>query len=391
MVEHVVTDEKLAPHELSPHGDAELGDRSKHAQPRSQASRPHRLRLLMGHLALMLVSTLVSAAAAEVFLRCFANVQNVGPSHSTYDPQLLRVLKKNLRCYRYSSDFVMQMSTNALGLRGPDFPSAPRDCVLFLGDSQTLGHGVNDGEEYPSLISKSLAARYGPDRFVMLNTAVGGMGNGRWIKILHSHFWGYQPKLVVMQFSNTDQSDNMKEGIYTLSPSGELIAMPPRPPGWGFYLEQAVDAIPGLAYTHFVALCRQLMVQNRLMSMYQSREIRPDNTNPSQPSTMPADLTARLVEEAVAICRSRGFPIVLVTTDLDGPDLAWIEQICDGLAVPHVQAPTRRQRPDLFFPLDPHLNAAGQKYVAGLLEAKILAEKPLRDALGAEPKMSPDP
>ena len=51
----------------------------------------------------------------------------------------------------------MRMSTNSHGFRGPELPPAPRDCVLFIGDSQTLGHGVSDGEEYPSLIRKTLA------------------------------------------------------------------------------------------------------------------------------------------------------------------------------------------------------------------------------------------
>jgi hypothetical protein len=274
------------------------------------------------------------------------------------------MLKPNLRCVRYSPEFAMRLSTNSHGFRGPELPPAPRDCVLVLGDSQTMGHGVNDGEEYVSLLRETLAARFGADRFAVINAGIGGLGNGRWIRILRGDVWGYHPRLVILQFSFTDFADNSEEKLFKLSPSNELVEMPTPPAGMGFYLDRAVDAIPGLAYSYTVGLFKQAMSFHKVMTF------RPD---PSAPRMSPK-LTYALVEESIAICRRRGWPVLMLASDHRPESLAEINGMCDRLQVPLVAVPTRWERPDLFFAIDPHWNATGQRYAANLIEARMAAD-----------------
>ena len=93
----------------------------------------------------------------------------------------------------------------------------------------------------------------------MINAAIGGMGNGRWVRILRGEVWGYHPRLVVLQFSSTDFVENIQEGLFKLSASDELIELPTPPAGMLFYLDRVVDAIPGLAYSHTAGLIKLAM------------------------------------------------------------------------------------------------------------------------------------
>jgi hypothetical protein len=350
---------------------ATLVDRSVHqaGQPARNLRRKSRLEKA-GRFLLMMVSVVLSALAVELFVRCFATVQNVGPSFSTYDASFLRMLKKNLHCVRYTPEFAMCMTTNSLGFRGPELPPAPSDCVLVLGDSQTMGHGVSDGEEYCSLVRKDLEARYGPDRFAVINAGIGGLGNGRWIRILRGNVWGYHPRLVVLQFSSTDFVDNFRERMFKLSPSGELVEYPSPPPGIGYYLDRAVDAIPLLAYSHSIGLIKQAMARNRVMH-FGINTLSP--TAPAKTSPV-LELTFRLVEESIAICRRRGWPVLVLASDHAPESRPDIERLCGRLQVPLIIVPTKRERPDLFFAVDPHWNVKGQRHVASLIEERMAAE-----------------
>ncbi len=325
-------------------------------------------------IAFFVTSFIVSAALAELSIRWLLPVQNVGPSFSTYDPSLYRVLKKNLRCVRYSPEFTMHLSTNSLGLRGPEPPSPPNECILFLGDSQTMGHGVDDGQEYPSLLGKMLNDRYGAGQIAVLNTAVGGMGNGRWIKLLGGDVWGYRPRLVVLQFSSTDEGDNANEAMFELSPSGDLLERPTPPAGLGFYLDRAADSVPFLAYSYFLGLLKQAMASTHVGTFM-----------PSAATSAPTGaLTLKLLDESVAICRRRGWPVIVLATDFTAGPLADVRRLCSRLNVPLIVAPTKSERPELFFAIDPHWNALGQRHIASLLEQSILGDrKPL--GLGGQP------
>ena len=105
---------------------------------------------------LLLLSTVISLALAEIAVRYFIPVRDVGPSLSVHDPVLGGRIKANFRAERITPEFRMRLSTNSLGFRGPEPDGVPRRAILFLGDSFTLGHGASDGEEFPARIADNV-------------------------------------------------------------------------------------------------------------------------------------------------------------------------------------------------------------------------------------------
>jgi hypothetical protein len=150
------------------------------------------------NLTLALVTLLVMLGLSELIVRRFVPVRNVGPSFTIYDPIYGTRLKKDFSAKRITPEFTMRFTTNSLGFRGPEPELSPHRPILFLGDSFTMGYGVNDGEEFPALVRNALTKR-GPDTVAVINAGVGNVGNRRWIKFLPAEGKRYNPRLVVFQ------------------------------------------------------------------------------------------------------------------------------------------------------------------------------------------------
>lgn len=80
--------------------------------------------------------------------------------------------------------------------------------IIVLGDSYTFGMGVNDGEEYASVMSGDLE-----DRFNVINLAVGGWGLTQQIRRYYEFGQLYVPKMVILQFSINDIEDNFNNKV----------------------------------------------------------------------------------------------------------------------------------------------------------------------------------
>jgi hypothetical protein len=80
--------------------------------------------------------------------------------------------------------------------------------MLVLGDSYSFGVGVNDGEEYPAVMSDILRGTYN-----VTNLAVGGWGLTQHIRRYYEFGQLYSPKLVVLQFCINDLSDDFNNQV----------------------------------------------------------------------------------------------------------------------------------------------------------------------------------
>src|SRR5881396_3668694 len=80
--------------------------------------------------------------------------------------------------------------------------------VVVLGDSNTFGVGVNDGEEYPAVLAKRLA-----EEANIVNLGVGGFGLTNEIRTFYEFGLLFQPAVVVLQFSSNDPNDNFYEMV----------------------------------------------------------------------------------------------------------------------------------------------------------------------------------
>jgi hypothetical protein len=317
---------------------------------------------ILQNTAMLLASGIVALVAGEVIVRLFVPVRNVGPTFSSYHPYYGKVLKRSFSCTRIAPEFTMQFTTNSYGHRGPEPKAFPAHPILFLGDSFTSGYGVNDGEEFPALVRAELERRNDATRVPVVNAGSGNTGNGYWLRFLKSEGPRYDPRLVVLGFCENDFFDNVNEGVYTLDASGKL-----REASTVHFQEDArklqdiIEAVPGLAYSYLVGLARQA---------YADRGT-PD-TDPAadggKDSTLPGDeLTYRLVSEVLALCNQRSWPAVVLAIDTAGARLERLRSLCAGYRVPVLVPPSKTDRPELYYMVDGHWNAAGHRVVKDML------------------------
>ena len=317
-------------------------------------------RAFWKNLALSLIALLVSVGIGELILRCCVSVRNVGPSFSMYDPGYGKMLKKNFSCRRITPEFTMKFTTNPEGFRGPALESLSRRSILFLGDSFTMGYGVNDGEEFPALVRKALNER-SPDNASIVNAGIGNNGNGRWVKFLRAEGKRYNPDLIVLQIHDNDFRDNVREQLFVLTPEGELRERPLSSPGARWSIQKVVESVPGLSYSYLIGFARQVFWDRKSSSPdYDS-----DNLHINQDRTTLEDhLLISIVEEILIICRENGWDILAVIVDISGDRRTGLEKFFLARNVSTVVIPTKGERPDLYYRVDGHWNALGHRYTA---------------------------
>lgn len=313
-------------------------------------------------LAAFALALLVSLALCELFVRAFVVVRNVGPSFTVYDADYGKRLRPSFSTVRIAPEFTMRLTTNSLGFRGPEPDAPPRGVVLFLGDSFTMGYGVDDGQEFPALVRERLrAAPGGP--IPVINAGTGDTGNGRWVKFLRREAPSFEPRLVVLQVHANDFADNLNERLFALAPDGSLVELPPQPPGLSRRVQQVVEAIPGLSYSYLVGLAKQLRFGAAASGAVEG----PSRDQPSDGER----LTLRLVTEALEICRARGWPVLVVLADVAEPQARWLRETVAAQGAALLEIPTKVARPDLYFVLDGHWTTAGQAYAAQQILARL--------------------
>jgi hypothetical protein len=86
-----------------------------------------------------------------------------------------------------------------------------RPGIVILGDSVTFGQGVNDGEEYPAVLAKPLAA----DARVV-NLGVPSFGLTHQIRTFYEFGLLFEPAAVVLQFTANDPDNNFYEKVTTV-------------------------------------------------------------------------------------------------------------------------------------------------------------------------------
>ena len=104
--------------------------------------------------------------------------------------------------------------TNEYGYRMP-MPQISnrydRPNIVFLGDSNTFGIGVNDGEEYPAVLAQRLTGQA-----ETVNLGVGGFGLTHQIRTFYEFGVLFQPVVVVVQFGDNDPDENFYEMVTIL-------------------------------------------------------------------------------------------------------------------------------------------------------------------------------
>jgi hypothetical protein len=311
--------------------------------------------------AMVLIAILASLGICELVVRNFVPVRNVGPSFTRYDSYYGQLLKQNFSGLRVTPEFTMRLTTNSDGFRGPQSGniSSKSKPILFLGDSFTMGYGVNDGEEYPALVRKALR-KSGPKMASVINAGMGDSGNGRWVKFLRAEGGKIDPGIVVLQIHANDFQNNISERLFERSPTGELIELPVPSLGVKRRVQSLVEAVPGLANSYLIGLGRQLSWPDDS----QETDSASLSENPAR-TLLEEQLLFRLLEEVLEICENQEWQVLAVLADIPRKRLRMMEDFFNARKVLTVVIPTKRDRPDLYYKVDGHWNASGHRFTSG--------------------------
>lgn len=299
-------------------------------------------------------------------MRLFVPVRNVGPSFTVFDPVYGSRLKPSTSIVRSAPEFRMTITTNGRGFRGPELVPGARGGVLFLGDSFTMGYGVNDGEEFPALVRRALEEK-APGRWPVVNAGVGGTGNGHWVKFLGREAPDLAPRVVVLQLCSNDFEDNLSERLFTLDPDGgleELTLSAPRLRR----VQALVDGV-GLSSLHTVSLLRQVLSSPRGAATQGA----PDALAAEAARGRSRPLAWALVRRAIEECRKIDATPLLFDVGLDPQDveeLGALARACGDVAV--LRFPAKTERRELYFEVDGHWIPEGHALAARMVLERLL-------------------
>jgi hypothetical protein len=339
-----------------------------------------------------ITATAVFVVAAEFLLPHLVTLRDVGASFTEYDPLVGKRLKPNFEVVRKNPEFTWHFKTNSLGTRGEEPPKPLTGPIAFLGDSFAMGFGVSNGEEFPALIHAELRKRMGEAAPYALNLGIGNSGNGPWIRHLQHTLPRYQPRLVVMEVLQNDFDDNLNEHLYRLDGAGRLEELAVPPPSRLRHIQQWVERSTWVANSHLLALVRQAVVTTPGAGFAGSRPVAAggapspevDSLDPAQPDDL---LTLKIVEAAIRRAQTQGWKVLVLSVGLTEKRRAALANTVKETGAPLLELPGKLDRPELFFKIDGHWNAAGhldtaRKVLARIDEMNVLPARS-RQSLGA--------
>lgn len=158
---------------------------------------------------LLAASGLFVGVAGEIMVRV-ARPQRDAPRYFERGGPYVFQLKPDFhQAYRFAPGIVMDVTTNALGLRDrdQDFSAPfPGKTIVFAGDSFLFGHGVN----VPDRLDTFLAGLLDPEEkdYRIVNTGVPGWGTIQETNFVRDHFDTFRPDAVVVLFCGNDPDDD---------------------------------------------------------------------------------------------------------------------------------------------------------------------------------------
>jgi len=170
-----------------------------------------------------LIAALLSLAAAEFLLLRFHPQQYMMPRYRPSPRYGIELPAGQEIVHGVFGRWEYRYTINEFGYRGDAVPismaySTPN--IVVLGDSNTMGNGVNDGEEYPAVMDRHLAGR-----FNVVNLGVSGYGLTQQIRYFVEFGQLFDPDIVVIQFASNDPGDNLFDPVTRIE-NGSLFSIP---------------------------------------------------------------------------------------------------------------------------------------------------------------------
>ncbi len=174
---------------------------------------------------IIFVSILSALIIGELFLALFNPQAYIHPKHD-FSENYRQLPFPNVKMeHSIPPDNVRHYTTNAYGHRGAYIPIAKQydlPNIVLMGDSFTFGVGVNDGDEWGSVLSRKLNGEYN-----IINTGVGGWGLGQQIRRYYEFGELFKPQIVIVLFCLNDPHDNFVAFCTRINENGfEFVDFP---------------------------------------------------------------------------------------------------------------------------------------------------------------------
>jgi len=174
-------------------------------------------------LIIVVVFMVIILLLAEGYLRIF-NPQPLIPRYVTDAPYGIRMNYPNINIWHTTPDYKINIRTNSRGIRADKeiFYEKPLGTkrIVALGDSYTLGYGVNKEDLYLTILEKKLnEVGYVVE---VINLGVSGFSNAEELIALENEGIKYDPDLIVLAFYQNDLRENVISNLYAIE-NNELI------------------------------------------------------------------------------------------------------------------------------------------------------------------------
>jgi len=173
-------------------------------------------------LATFILTTIAILFLAEGFLRLFYP-QPLIPRYVTNAPYGIRMNSPNVDIWHSTPDYRVNIRTNTKGIRADreiQYAKLPgKKRIVVLGDSYTMGYGVNKEDLYLTILEKKLNDEgYTAE---VINLGVSGFSNAEELITLENEGMRYEPDLVVLAFYQNDLKENVYSNLFGVE-DGEL-------------------------------------------------------------------------------------------------------------------------------------------------------------------------
>lgn len=269
-------------------------------------------KVVLANLILIVLSVLFVLGIAEVFLRVFSP-QSIVPRYVEVSEAGIRKNIGYVQGVMSTAEFRHRFTTNSQGFRGQREYARPKPAgiyrIIVLGDSVTLGHGVEDDDPFSAVAERALA----PSRPVeIINMGVSGFGTAEELIQLQRTGLSYEPDLVVLAYFPNDPYNNVVSKLFSVAEDRLVRTADAFVPA--LYIRDRLYAIPGYGFlcdhSHAVNFLR-----GRLSALFLDYLGRVNGTSSeinSKLTVEEAELTRRLLLEVERVAHERTVPLVIL-------------------------------------------------------------------------------
>jgi len=280
------------------------------------------------------------------------------PECAQFDPDLFYRLRPGMHQFN-NREFKTQFTVSNAGFRdNPNDHHSP--AIICLGDSHTMGWGVDDDKDYTALLEDKIGLK-------TLNTGVSSYGTAREFELLKSLDID-SLKYLIIQFDGNDHDENSayyhNEGVLETSSEDTYQKM----------VSDQNKAITYFPFKHVSYFLRRYLEKNHPELIVQS-EAEEISAKKKLPYVMPLDAflyavkSVELPNDVVIIVFQFGD---IPNSILIEPLINSVKQGTDGISNPIIVLDMQQHlSKDHYYRLDTHLNTDGHAVVAGVLANTI--------------------